>query len=324
MAGQIAGTTDTFRVGTGGGIREDLEDKIWDLFADETWAATNLPRVQATGTYHEWELDNLVAATNIPQIEGDDVSYSTIVAPTRVGNYCQIWQKTFIVSGTLEAVKKAGRAREAARQTVKQMRELKNDIEYTVVRNFGSSAGGSGTGRAMASMEAWIHSNYAKTTTTTGYTNVGFSSGTVAAPTDGTTNSAATEAVLKTALGNAWAAGGRVTTLLVNTSNKASIDAFTGQAVRQVNVERAQQASIIGAANVYVSSYGVHTVVLHRHVRGNAIIGLDPEYWAMAWLRNPFMEQLAKTGDAYKFMLRAEGTLVSRNEKANTMVVGCT
>ena len=322
MAGQVAGTTDTYRMGTGGGLREDLEDKIWDLFADETWAMTNLPRVPATGTYHEWETDVLVAATNIPQIEGDDVSYSTITAPTRQGNYCQIWQKTFLVSGTLEAVKKAGRAREAARQTVKQMRELKNDIEYTVVRNFGSSAGGSATGRAMASMESWIHSNYAKSTSTTGYTNTGFSSGTVSAPTDGSTNVALTEAVLKTALGNAWTNGGQVRVVLCNTSQKAAIDAFSGEATRFVNVDRTQQASIIGAANVYVSSYGIHTIVLHRHVRGNVVIGVDPDYWAMAWLRNPFMEQMAKTGDGTKYMMRAEGTLVCRNEKASTMAVG--
>jgi hypothetical protein len=27
---QLAGTTDTYRVGTAGGNREDLEDTIWD------------------------------------------------------------------------------------------------------------------------------------------------------------------------------------------------------------------------------------------------------------------------------------------------------
>ena len=196
--------------------------------------------------------------------------------------------------------------------------------EYTVVRNYGSSAGGSGTGRAMASMESWIHSNYAKSTTTTGYTNTGFSSGTVAAPTDGSTNSALTEAVLKTALGNAWTNGGNARVILCNTTNKAAIDGFSGVAVRQVNVANTSQATIIGAANVYVSSYGVHTVVLHRHVRGNVVIGVDPDYWAMAWLRNPFMEQMAKTGDGTKYMMRAEGTLVCRNEKASTMAVGLT
>ena len=195
--------------------------------------------------------------------------------------------------------------------------------EYTVVRNYGSSGGGSATGRAMASMESWIHSNYAKTTTTTGYTNTGFSSGVVAAPTDGSTNSAASEANLKTALGNAWTNGGNPRIILVNTTQKGVIDAFTGQAQRFVDVGRTQQASIIGAANVYVSDFGIHTVVLHRHVRGIVILGIDPDYWAMAWLRNPFMEQMAKTGDGTKYMLRAEGTLVCRNEKASTMVVGC-
>lgn len=27
---QLAGTTDVYRIGTAGGVREDLEDVIWD------------------------------------------------------------------------------------------------------------------------------------------------------------------------------------------------------------------------------------------------------------------------------------------------------
>lgn len=49
---QVAGTTTTHSVGTAGGNREDLEDKIWDLFAEDTWALTNLSRIQATGVFH--------------------------------------------------------------------------------------------------------------------------------------------------------------------------------------------------------------------------------------------------------------------------------
>jgi len=317
---QLQGTTDAFRMGTGGGLREDLEDKIWDLFADETWAMTTLPRVPATGTYHEWEKDALESVTNVPQIEGDDLTYSTITAPTRQGNYCQIWQRTFLVSGTLEAVKKAGRAREAARQSIKKMRELKNDIEYTVVRNAGSSAGGSATGRAMGAMESWLGTNFVKSTTTSSYTVTGFSGATVTTPTDGTTTGALAEASLKTALGNCWTQGGNPRIILCNVSQKAAIDAFTGQAVRQVNVARTDTLPILASAGVYVSSFGVHTIVLHRHVRSSIVLCIDPEYWAMAWLRNPFMEQMAKTGDGYKYMLRAEGTLVCRNEKASASI----
>lgn len=320
---QVSGTTDTFRIGTGGGIREDLEDKIWDLFADESWALTNLDRVPATGTFHEWEKDVLVAATNAPQIEGNDAAFTTIQAPTRQGNYTQIFKKHFLVSGTLEAVKKAGRAREAARQTVKQMRELKNDMEYAIVRNAASSGGGSGTGRALASMESWIADNEVLATTTSSATTPGFASGTVAAPTDGSTTGALTEGAFKTMLTSVWSDGGDARVILTNTSQKAAIDGFAGIAAPRTMMNVGSKNAIIGAADIYKSDVGVHTLVLHRHVRTSVVMGIDPEYWAVAFLRNPFMEQLAKTGDGTKYQLISEVTLVCRNEQASGKVVSC-
>lgn len=320
---QVTTTTDTYRVGTAGGLREDLEDKIWDLFADETYCLSNFDRVKASGTYHEWLLDSLVAATTNRQIEGDDASFTAITAPTRAGNYCQISRKTFLVSGTLESVSKAGRAKEAARQTMKQMRELKNEMEYAIVRNQASSAGGSATGRSMASMESWLADNEILATTTSSATTPGFASGVVAAPTDGSTTGALTEAALKNALEAAWTDGGDARVILVNVSQKAVIDGITGVAQRQVDVGRKQSASIIATANVYVSSYGIHTVVLHRHVRGSVVLCIDPDYWSLAFLRNPFMEELAKTGDGKKYQMLTEFTLVSRNEKASAKVVSC-
>lgn len=320
---QPTGFTDTYLIGTGGGLREDLEDVIWDLFADENYCLQNFERTQATGTYHEWEKDSLVAATNIPQIEGNDAAFSTINAPTRQGNYCQIFKKQFLVSGTLEAVKKAGRAKEAARQSVKQMRELKNDIEYTLIRNYASSAGGSATARSLASVESWIATNLKKATTTASAATTGFSGGVVAAPTDGSTTGALTETIFSQALAAAWAQGGHADAILVNTSQKAAIDGFAGQATRFANVEAGKQASIIGAANVYVSSYGVKTIYLHRHVRSSVVLCLDTDYWSIAFLRNPFMEQLAKTGDGTKYHMVTELTLVARNEAASAKVVAC-
>lgn len=320
---QVAGTTDTHRVGTAGGIREDLEDKIWDLFAEDTYCLTNLDRVKASGTYHENLLDTLVAPTANRQIEGDDASFVTIAAPTRVGNYTQISRKTFLVSGSLEAVSKAGRAKEAARQTMKQMRELKNEMEYALVRNQASSAGGSATARSSAGMESWIADNEVLATTTSSATTPGFASGAVAAPTDGSTTAALTEAALKSALEAAWTDGGDPRIILVGTSQKAVIDGITGVAQRQVDVGRKQAASIIATANVYVSSFGIHTVILHRHVRGSVVLCIDPDYWAVAFLRNPFMEELAKTGDGKKYQMLAEYCLVSRNEKASAKVVSC-
>lgn len=323
---QVAGTTTTHSVGAAGGNREDLEDKIWDLFAEDTWALSTFPRVQANGVYHEWLLDSLAAAASNTAIEGNDTSYSTISNPTRVGNYCQITHKNFLVSGSQEAVSKAGRAKEAARQMMKQMRALKNDMEFDIVRNHASMAGDVGSARSSAGMESWISSvngNVRYTATSTAGTTPGFISGLVAAPTDAT-QVAASEGIFKSMIMDAWQDGGDPRIILTNVSTKAVVDGFTGLVTRNIDMSRAnpQQAAIIGAANVYVSSAGIHTVVLHRHVRGLTIMAIDPEYWAVAFLRQPFMEELAKTGDARKYGMWAEWTLVSRNQSANAKLCG--
>jgi len=321
----ISGTTSNYSVATAGGLREDLEDVIWDLFAEDNWALNNLDRVDAQQTYHEWLLDSLVAATANRQIEGDDASYATVVAPTRVGNNMQISRKTFLVSGSLEASKLAGRKKESARQLMKQMRELKNEMEYAIVRNQSSTAGGTGTARSSAGMESWLATNEILSTTTSGSTTAGFSSGTVAAPTDGSTTAAMTVGSLNSALQGAWSAGGDPSVILTSaTAKQTYLDTFTGIATRFVDVGRTQQASIIGAASVYVSSFGTHKIILHRHVRASVVLCLDPAYWAIAFLRRPFKEKLAKTGDAEKHMILTEFGLVSRNEAASAKVVSLT
>lgn len=320
---QVTGTTDTYRVGAAGGNREDLEDVIWDLFPDETYCLTNFDKVDANASYHEWMLDAIVAPTTNRQIEGDDASFVTVVSPTRVGNYQQISRKTFLISRTQERVAKAGRRKESARQLTKQMRELKNEMEYAIVRNQASSAGGSGTARSTASIESWIATNEALATTTASATTPGFSSGAVAAPTDGSTTGALTVGVLNSALQGSWSSGGQATQILVGPTQKAAIDQFTGVATRFVDVDRAAQASIINAANLYVSSFGRHTVRLHRHVRSSVVLCLDPDMWAISFIDKPFMEELAKTGDGKKHQMISEWGLVSRNEAASAKVVAC-
>lgn len=320
----LTGTTLTYGVTSTGGNREDLEDVIWDLFPDETYCLTNFDRVDATATYHEWLLDRLVAPGANIQIEGDDPTFTSIVSASRVGNFQQISAKKFVVSRTQEKVAKAGRRTETARQTVKQMRELKNDMEFAIVRNQASSTGGSATGRSTASIESWLATNPVRATTTASAATTGFSGGVVAAPTDGSTTGPMTVASLNSALQGAWSAGGNPTTILVGPVQKQVIDTFTGIATRFVDVDKANQASIINAANIYVSSFGRHTVRMHRHVRASIVLCLDPDLWAVSFVDRPFMSPLAQTGDAKKSMLLSEWGLVSRNEAGNGKVVAAT
>jgi hypothetical protein len=308
---------------------------IFELDPMDTWALSNLQKTKAESTYHEWQLDNLQAATSNAQIEGDDTSFTTAPAATRVGNYTQIFKKSFIVSGTLEAVKKAGRRSELARLGTKYMKEMKRDIEKAIVGNQASSAGGSGTARTFAGMESWIAgptastvntaaNAVAATTTAASATTPGFSGSTVVAPTDGTTTGALTEGTLKVALQGAWEDGGDPSVILAGATAKKAIDAFTGIATRFVDSSPNKQAAIVGAANMYVSGFGSpHMVVLHRYIRSSVVLCLDPEYWAIAYLRNPQIKDLAKTGDATKKLLVTEFGLVCRNPNASSKVVGC-
>jgi hypothetical protein len=319
----LTGSTLTYGVGSAGGNREDLEDTIWDLYPEETYCLTNFDKVDASGTFHEWLTDAIVAPAANIGLEGDDATFTSIVSPTRVGNYQQISRKIFAVSRTQERVAKAGRRRESARQVVKQMRELKNDIEFAIVRNAASSAGGAATGRSSAGIESWLSTNPVRATTTASAATTGFSGGVVVAPTDGTTTAAMTVASLNLALQGAWSSGGQPTQILVGPVQKQVIDTFTGVATRFVDVDKASQASIINAANLYVSSFGRHTVRMHRHVRSSVVLCLDPDMWAISFIDRPFMEQLAKTGDAVKYQIIGEWGLVSRNQAASGKVVAC-
>jgi hypothetical protein len=315
------------------GAREDLEDVIWDLFPEDTYLLSNLDKVTATNTFHEWQTDSLAGATANRVIEGDDTTHTTLAATIRMGNYCQISKKEFVVSGTLEAAKMAGRKSEIARGGMKKMKELKRDIELALIGNQASSSGGIGTARSSGGIESWIPgvtadpgtaANAVRSTTAANLaTTIGFASGVVTAPTDGGTTGALTVGALNSALQGAWEDGGDPRDIFVGATQKAAIDGFSSIATRFVDIDRKSQATITGAANVYVSDFGTHTVRLHRYMRSSVVLNLDLDYWALAFYRRPFMEPLAKTGDAEKRHMLAEFCLVARNPNASSKVVAC-
>jgi hypothetical protein len=332
----LVGTSSTIGVGTAGGIREDLSDVIFDLFPEDTWAVSNLDREDAKSTYTEWLAQELAAPAANIQIEGDDATFASLTPPTRYANYLQISSKTFLVSDTLEAVNKGGRKSELARGAIVKMRELKRDMETRMTQNGIATSGGAATGRSTAGMESWIGgvtadpgsttANAIRSTTTanTATTPATTSGAPATAPTDGSTTGTLTQAVLNQALMGAWAQGGNPSVILVGVAQKTAIDAFTGIATRFVDIDSSKQAPIIGAANVYVSDFGKHQVILHRYMRSSVVLCLDPDYWAVRYLRSPMKRKLAKTGDGEKYQIVTEYALVARNWKASSKVVACT
>jgi hypothetical protein len=173
-----------------------------------------------------------------------------------------------------------------------------------------------------AGAEAWIyapnHINIGATAATTTAPVSGFATSPV---TDGSAT-AFTLAGLSSMLQQAWSMGGETDTILVGPTLYNTISAFTGIATRFRDVGSRQQAQIIGAADVFVSPYGSHNIVLSRWSRATTVFCLDMSTWEVAYLRPFETIEVAKVGDADRRALLAEYTLVAKSPMANTKATG--
>ena len=300
------------------GIREDLSNVIYNISPEETPFISNIGRESVKNTYFEWQTDSLAAASaSNAALEGDDISSFTAVTPTsRVGNYTQISTKNVVISGTLEAVDKAGRRSEMTYQLAKLGSELKRDMESALLANQSPVAGNTTTARRTAGLPAWIKTN-------TSFGTGGADTSGVAARTDGTQR-AFTETLLKTVIQKVWTSGGTPKMLMVGPFNKTAASAFTGIATRYRDVPAGQQAQIIGAADVYVSDFGTVNIVPNRFQRDRDAFVVDPDYASLAVLRPIQKMDLAKTGDAEKALLLVEYGLKVNNEAAHGIVADLT
>src|SRR5579871_1270753 len=138
------------------GLRESLQDIIYDISPTETPFISSIGRDTAEATFEEWQTNTLDAAAANAQIEGDDATFAAAQATTRLGNRTQILRKTWFVSGTLDRVSKAGRAKETAYQMTRSMKAIKRDLEFAACQNQAATAGVAASARTMAGMETWI------------------------------------------------------------------------------------------------------------------------------------------------------------------------
>lgn len=319
---QATGTFDSYDIV---GDREDLTNVIYNISPEETPFMTSVGRGKAKATKHEWQTDSLAdASTSNAFVEGDEYSYADPAATTRVGNFTQISRKTVQVSGTLEAIDKAGRDSEMAYQMAKRSPELKRDMEAILLNNQASVAGAAATPRTLGGLPAWLETN---TDRGVGGADGGYNAGTgvVDAATDGTQR-AFTEEMLKDVIQQCFEAGATPKVLMLSPFNKRAFSAFTGISELRTNIQNSskQQATIFAGADMYISDFGTLSVVPNRFQRSRDAFVLDTEYAQVAFLRPVQQEEVAKTGDARKRVILCEYTLVVKNEAAHGVIADLT
>jgi hypothetical protein len=307
---------DVFSTYDAVGNREDLSDSIFDISPYETPFMSAIKTTKATMTKHEWQTDTLASpsATNAV-IEGDDATTDASTATTRLYNYTQISDKVARVTGTQQAVNTAGREDEMDYQMMKRRRELKTDMESALLINNASVAGNDSTAREVAGVETWLTSNVSRGSGGSSGNGLG-----TTAATDGTQR-AFTEAQLKSVLQSAWSNGGDPSKIYANAFNRSAISQFTGGATRMTD---ASEMKAYGRVEVYMSDFGELQVIPSRHVRTRSVLVLDPEYWAIAYLRSIQAVTLAKDGDSERKQIITEYTLECRNEKSSGGILDLT
>jgi hypothetical protein len=315
----MAQPTNTFDSYDAVGIREDLENVIYDISPEETPFYTKCKKLKATNTYHEWQTDALRASAANAHIEGDATTATARTATSRLGNYTQIFKNAVAIPDTDSGLNKAGRASEMAYQMLKTAKEQKLDIEKALFDNNARVAGSASAARELAGAPAWM------------ITNVNFQSGNSGANPTGDGTDARTDDGTPTAFSQTkfdgvmqsiWEEGGKPNTVYLSATQMNIALGFTG-----MNNQRSTIGASVGGTNavikaidVYVTPWGTVEFMPSRENRSRDVFIMQDDMWSVAVLRPTKNTELAKTGDATVRQVVTELTLVCNNEKASGII----
>ena len=311
---QPANTFDSYDVK---GIREDLENVIYDISPEETPFYSSLKKVKASNTYHEWQTDSLRSSAANAHIEGDDTAGEARTATTRLGNYTQIFKNAVIIPDTDEGLDKAGRAAEMAYQVLKIAKEQKLDIEKALFDNNKYEVGSATAAREITGCGAYVKSNVANIGGSGGANPTGAVPGNTAR-TDGTAT-VFTQADFDTVMQGIWEAGGNPDTVYLSAFQMNKALEFTGYNNQRSHIE-ATSKTVVKAVDIYVTPWGTVEFTPSRENRGRDVWIMDSDMWACGVLRPTKNTELAKTGDSTKYLLTAEYALVVQNPDAHAKV----
>lgn len=279
-------------------IREDLLNEIQNLSPRETQLMTGLGTTQAKGVMHEYLIKTLSDVKVNAYQEGQDASYS-VNNSSRLFNYTQIFLEGWQITDTDVAVNRAGGDRKAE-EMGDALAELKNDIEYALMR--GTLVTGSGSAvRSLRGLKASLSL----------LTNA--------------SGASMSESTFNDYLQMVWDnASTEVNAIYCPMYIKRKIAGFTGAATdKNVSVE---DKRLVNSVDVY-SSDAASMVKLFKHryvtVSGDTnydIVGIDENYAKIAYLIKPHNEDVARSGLAEKGYVTSELTMEVTHPNAGFLV----
>ena len=313
----MAQPANTFATNDQVGIREDLANVIRNVSPVDVPFYSSVKHVPASNVLVEWMTDSLAAAAANAVLEGDDATTDASSPTTLLNNRTQISDKVARTTGTADAVNTAGRVKEIDYQMMKRAKELKRDIEKSILDNKAKVAGNDTLARQTAGVPTWIVDNIDEASDATTAAGTGAD-----AHSDGTAR-AFTEDQIKTVLKSCFDNGGEPTVLMVGAFNRQIASGFSaGSSV----VQKAEDEALHKSFSVYESDFGDLRIIPNRFQEARTALILQMDTWELGFLpgRNMATTDLAKTGDSERRQILSEYVVKARAPIANGAVYDLT
>lgn len=291
---------------------ENVTEIVMNIDPVDTPLLTLAKKTTAEATYTQWPIESLSAVDSAnANIEGDDATVDASTTPTLVGNYTQLMDKVASVTTTQNAIKKYGVKNEMAKQMAKKSKELKRDMETTMLLNQARVVGLAGTAQKMRSMGSWLTTNDNRGAS-------GVDGSATAAATDGTQR-AFTESLFRSTIVTAITNADELpSVVMAGPANRANLSSqLSGNSTRFYELK---DGTLNASISVYRSDYGPLKLVMNRFQRERDMWFINPDYIGVRTLEPMQTVDLARTGLTEKKQLWTNFTLEVSNEKAHAVL----
>ncbi|WP_195509664.1 SU10 major capsid protein [Clostridium tyrobutyricum] len=227
---------------------------------------------------------------DISQVEGSETTEFQQSSRIAKNNFCEIFKKAVSVSGTAQASSVTGIADMYTSEMADRLVELKVNLEKALTNGVKNDGSASPFKRRMDGIFNFVDAG------------------------NKITNASLTEDEFKATVKKLWdnGLGSNGYVCLANADLKEVIDGFY-QTQYNYNAPQGEFGLVANSIN---TNYGNVSLMLDRHIPESTLIVFDPNYVRLGFLRTPFSEVLAKTGDNVKGQVLAEATIKVLNSKA--------
>lgn len=280
-----------------GSVKESVLDMVVNIDPTETYLLSNLQRSKANDEFHFVPRDTLRTPTIRASVDGADTSFDG-TDPTKVMNVLQTIEVGYNVTDSENATDRFGSPNERfAYETDKALKDWSNFAEASLMRST-VVTGNNSTARQMNGLKASL-------TLSTNQSGISL-----------------TQTIVDSYLQNAWDKGVDVDTILAPMKMKMRLSSFNNNGGTQRYADQ-NDKRLVQPIELYESDASSRPIKLipHRYVTWSGdtnydIVGIEADKFAVAYLREPKVEKLAKTGDAEKGRVVGELTLEVRSDLA--------